>query len=243
LIGIPYSYLHPADVIETNVLGTLHVLQASLEFGVDRLVQTSTSEVYGTAQYTPMDENHPLNPQSPYAASKVGSDKLVESFYRTYDFPAVIVRPFNTYGPRQSPRAIIPAVIIQALQSRRIRLGSVTPKRDLTFVNDTARGFLAASTAPDIEGETIQLGAEREVSIKELVDFVGNILGKKLEIVMEAERRRPKTSEVERLFASNQKAKKLLAWQPEVPLISGLEKTIQWFRGRTDMYKTGVYHV
>jgi NAD dependent epimerase/dehydratase len=243
LIGIPYSCLNPADVIGTNILGTLHVLQASLESGVERLVQTSTSEVYGTARYTPMDENHPLNPQSPYAASKVGSDKLAESFYRTYKFPVVIVRPFNTYGPRQSPRAIIPAIIIQALQSRRIRLGSLTPKRDLTFVKDTVRGFLAASSAPDIEGATIQLGSERESSIQELVDYIGTILGKKLEVVLEARRRRPKTSEVERLFASNQKAKELLGWRPEVPLMAGLEKTIQWFRGRTDLYKAGVYHV
>jgi NAD dependent epimerase/dehydratase len=243
LIGIPYSYLNPADVIETNVLGTLHVLQASLESGVERFVQTSTSEVYGTAIYTPMDENHPLNPQSPYAASKVGSDKLVESFYRTYKFPAVIVRPFNTYGPRQSPRAIIPAIIIQALQFRRIRLGSLTPKRDMTFVKDTARGFLAAASAPEIEGETIHLGSGREFSVQELVDYVGEILGKKLEVVLETGRRRPKTSEVERLFASNQKAKELLGWRPKVSLMSGLEKTIQWFRGRTDFYKTGVYHV
>jgi NAD dependent epimerase/dehydratase len=243
LIGIPYSYLNPADVIETNVLGTLHVLQAGLESGVERLVQTSTSEVYGTARFAPMDESHPLNPQSPYAASKVGSDKLAESFNRAYNFPAVIVRPFNTYGPRQSPRAIIPAIIIQALRSRRIRLGSLTPKRDLTFVKDTARGFLAASTAPDIDGETIQLGTEQEVSIKELVDFIGKILGKKLEVALDAGRRRPKTSEVERLLASNQKARKLLDWRPEVPLMSGLEKTIHWFRGRSDAYKAGVYHV
>jgi NAD dependent epimerase/dehydratase len=243
LIGIPYSYMNPADVIETNVLGTLNILQASLEAGVERLVQTSTSEVYGTARYTPMDECHPLNPQSPYAASKVGSDKLAESFYHTYRFPAVIVRPFNTYGPRQSPRAIIPAIIIQALRSRRIRLGSLTPKRDLTFVKDTVRGFLAASITPEIEGETIQLGSECEVSIQELVDYIGKILRKKLEVVLEAGRRRPKTSEVERLFASSQKAKELLAWQPEVSLMSGLEKTVQWFRGRADLYKAGVYHV
>ncbi len=243
LIGIPYSYRNPADVIETNVMGTLHVLQASLESGVERLVQTSTSEVYGTAKYAPMDESHPLNPQSPYAASKVGSDKLAESFYHTYGFPAVIVRPFNTYGPRQSPRAIIPAIIIQALQSRRIRLGSLTPKRDLTFVKDTVRGFLAASMTLKIEGETIQLGSEREVSIQELVDYIGELLMKKLEVVLDAGRRRPKTSEVERLFASNQKAKEILGWRPEVPLMSGLEKTIQWFRGRPDLYKAGVYHV
>ncbi len=244
LIGIPYSYTNPADVIQTNVLGTLHVLQASLDYGIDRLVQTSTSEVYGTALYAPMDENHPLNPQSPYAASKVASDKLAESFYRTYGLPAVILRPFNTYGPRQSPRAVIPAIIIQALHSRQIRLGGVTPKRDLTFVQDTARGFIAASSASKkIEGKTIQLGSQLEVSIQELVGYIGKIIKKKLDIISDEARRRPKTSEVNRLLASNQKAKELLDWRPEISLIAGLEKTVEWFRGRTDLYKPGVYHV
>jgi NAD dependent epimerase/dehydratase len=243
LIGIPYSYASPADVVQTNVMGSFNVLQACLEYGVDRLVQTSTSEVYGTAQYTPMDENHPLNPQSPYAASKVGSDKLAESFYRSYGLPAVILRPFNAYGPRQSPRAVIPAIIIQALHSRQVRLGSVTPKRDLTFVTDVARGFLAASSAPGIEGQTIQLGSQYEVSVQELVDLIGRILKKNLVVVSDAKRRRPAASEVNRLLASNQKANELLDWTPKISLIAGLEKTIQWFRGRTDLYKSGVYHV
>jgi dTDP-glucose 4,6-dehydratase len=243
LIGIPYSYLNPADVIQTNVLGTLHVLQACLEFGVDRLVQTSTSEVYGTAEYVPMDEKHPLNPQSPYAASKVGSDKLAESYHRTYGLPVVILRPFNTYGPRQSPRAVIPTIIIQALLSRTVRLGNPETRRDLTYVKDTARGFVAASTAPKVEGETIQLGSQCEYSVAELVGFVGTILNRKLKIVLDARRLRPKASEVERLFASNQGAKKRLQWQPEVLLIDGLEKTVRWFRGRTDLYRRDLYHV
>ncbi len=243
LIGIPYSFRNPADVVQTNVLGTLHVLQACLEFGVERVVQTSTSEVYGTAQYVPMDEKHPLKPQSPYAASKVGSDKLAESFFCTYGLPVVILRPFNTYGPRQSPRAIIPAIIIQALQSRRIRLGSLTPRRDLTYVKDTARGFLAASSALEIEGETIQIGAQREVSIQELVGLIGAILKKELDVIPDAGRRRPKASEVERLYASNQKAKELMGWRPQVSLEKGLENTVRWFRGRKDLYKTGIYHV
>jgi NAD dependent epimerase/dehydratase len=243
LVGIPYSYASPADVIQTNVMGSFHVLQACLEYGVDRLVQTSTSEVYGTAQYTPMDENHPLNPQSPYAASKVGSDKLAESFYRSYGLPAVILRPFNTYGPRQSPRAIIPAIIIQALHSRQVRLGSVTPTRDLTFVTDTARGFLAASSAPKIEGQTIQLGSQDEISVQELVELIGRILKKNLVVISEAKRRRPTASEVNRLLASNQKANELLDWKPKISLIAGLEKTVRWFRGRTDLYQSGVYHV
>jgi NAD dependent epimerase/dehydratase len=243
LIGIPYSYLNPADVIETNVLGSLHVLQACLESGVERMVQTSTSEVYGTAKYVPMDEKHPLNPQSPYAASKVGSDKLAESFCRTYGLPVVIVRPFNTYGPRQSPRAVIPTIIVQALQSLPVRLGNLKSKRDLTYVKDTARGFIAASAAPKVEGDTIQLGSQQECSIAELVDMVGTILGRNLKVVSEAGRRRPKASEVERLFASNQSAKERLRWQPEVSLMDGLERTINWFRGRTDIYKKDFYHV
>ncbi len=243
LIGIPYSYVNPADVIHTNVLGTLHVLQASLESDVERVVQTSTSEVYGTAQYVPMDEKHPLNPQSPYAASKVGSDKLAESFFRTYKLPVVIVRPFNTYGPRQSPRAVIPAIIIQALRSRRIRLGNVEATRDMTFVKDTVRGFMAASSAPDVEGATIQLGSQTEHSVLELAQAVGKVLKKKLIIVEDSNRRRPKTSEVERLFASNENARMRLRWQPGFTLAEGLEQTVDWFRSRADSYKTDYYHV
>jgi dTDP-glucose 4,6-dehydratase len=243
LIGIPYSYVNPADVIQTNVLGTLHVLQASLESGVERVVQTSTSEVYGTAQYVPMDEKHPLNPQSPYAASKVASDKLAESFYRTYKLPAVIVRPFNTYGPRQSPRAVIPAIIIQALRSRRIRLGSVDTVRDMTFVKDTVRGFMAASSAPGVEGETIQLGSQTECSVLELARAVGKVLNKNLVIVEDANRRRPKTSEVERLFASNEYARTRLRWQPGFSLTEGLALTVDWFQRRIDLYKTDYYHI
>ncbi len=243
LVGIPYSYMSPEDVIQTNVLGSLHVLQAALESGIDRLVQTSTSEVYGNAEYVPMDEKHPLNPQSPYAASKVGSDKLAESYYRAYGLPVVIVRPFNTYGPRQSPRAVIPAIIIQALKSNRIRLGSLEPRRDLTFVRDMVKGFIAASAAPKIEGETIQLGSQQEHSVSDLAEFIGSILNKQLKTVTDAERRRPKTSEVERLFASNLRARERLHWQPEVALRDGLEETINWFRKRTDRYKRHFYHV
>jgi NAD dependent epimerase/dehydratase len=243
LIGIPYSYVNPADVVQTNVAGTLNVLQACLDSGVERLVQTSTSEVYGSAQYVPMDEKHPLNPQSPYAASKVGSDKLAESFYRTYGLPVVVVRPFNTYGPRQSPRAVIPTILIQALRSRSVHLGSVDTKRDLTFVKDTARGFIAASAAPKVEGETIQLGSQREYAISELVDIIGSILGKQLKVVTDSSRIRPSASEVGRLFASNQKANEKLRWQPEVSLYKGLEKTVDWFRRRIDQYKADLYHI
>jgi NAD dependent epimerase/dehydratase len=236
LIGIPYSYVNPEDVVQTNILGTLRVLQASLEYGVDRLIQTSTSEVYGTAQYVPMDEKHPLNPQSPYAASKVGSDKLAESYYHTYNLPVVLLRPFNTYGPRQSPRAVIPAIIIQALRSRAVRLGNLETRRDLTFVRDTVQGFVAASCALKVEGETIQLGSQREYSISELVGLIGAILNKKLNVVSEAERRRPSGSEVQRLFASNQNAQKRLNWRPRVTLPEGLERTVRWFRRHIDRY-------
>ncbi len=243
LIGIPYSYVNPSDVVSTNVLGSLNVLQASLECGVDRMVQTSTSEVYGTAQYVPMDETHPLNPQSPYAASKVGSDKLAESFHHAYGLPVTIIRPFNAYGPRQSPRAVIPTIITQALRSTTVALGSLEPRRDLTFVKDTARGFVAAAVARGAEGLTIQLGHQSETSVSELVELVSSILGKKLKVVVESRRRRPRTSEVMQLHASNQRAREILGWRPEVSLAAGLEKTIDWFRNRADFYKRGLYYI
>ncbi|MBN2321964.1 MAG: SDR family NAD(P)-dependent oxidoreductase [Acidobacteria bacterium] len=243
LIGIPYSYSNPEDVVQTNVMGTMNVLQACLEYGVGRMVHTSTSEVYGTARYVPMDEKHPLSPQSPYAASKVGGDKLAESFYRSYGLPVVILRPFNTYGPRQSPRAVIPTIVIQALRGRSIRLGSLDPRRDLTFVKDTARGFLAAASAPKIEGRTIQIGSQQEHSVADLVALVEKILSKELRVIQDPGRRRPESSEVERLFASNENAGILLNWRPKVALKNGLEQTVRWFRKHADQYKSNLYHV
>ncbi len=243
LIGIPYSYAHPADVVSTNMLGSLHVLQASLEWGVERVIQTSTSEVYGTAQYVPMDEAHPLNPQSPYAASKVGSDKLAESFYRAYGLPVTILRPFNTYGPRQSPRAVIPTIITQALRSSTVALGSLEPRRDLTFVKDTVRGFVAAAATRGTEGQTIQLGSQSETSVSDLVDLVAGILRKKLKVIAETRRKRPPTSEVMQLHASNRRAREILGWRPRVPLAAGLEKTIDWFKSRSDLYRHGLYYI
>ncbi len=243
LVGIPYSFTNPADVVATNVGGTLNVVQACLDAGVARLVQTSTSEVYGSAQYVPMDENHPLNPQSPYAASKASSDMVAESYRRAFGLPVVIVRPFNTYGPRQSPQAFIPTIIAQALDSATIRLGRLNPRRDLTYVHDTVRGFLAAGTAPDCEGEIIHLGSEQETSVTDLVGLVGSILGKQLRVVVESRRRRPKESEVERLLSSNHKAAALLSWRPEVPLALGLKRTIQWFQKNPHRYKSKLYHV
>lgn len=207
------------------------------------MVHTSTSEVYGTARYVPMDEKHPLSPQSPYAASKVGGDKLAESFYRSYGLPVVILRPFNTYGPRQSPRAVIPTIVIQALRGRSIRLGSLDPRRDLTFVKDTARGFLAAASAPKIEGRTIQIGSQQEHSVADLVALVEKILSKELRVIQDPGRRRPESSEVERLFASNENAGILLNWRPKVALKNGLEQTVRWFRKHADQYKSNLYHV
>jgi dTDP-glucose 4,6-dehydratase len=243
LIGIPYSYVNPADVVSTNVLGTLHVLQAARECGIKRVIQTSTSEVYGTAQYVPMDEDHHLAPQSPYAASKIGSDMLAWSYYRTYGLPVTILRPFNTYGPRQSPRAVIPTIITQALCSTSIRLGSVAPRRDLTFVTDTARGFVAAAVAPDAVGQVVQLGSQRETAVAEIVELVGRILKKRLRVHQERQRIRPAASEVERLFASNRKAAELLGWRPEVSLMQGLEKTIRWFENRSAFCEHDLYHI
>ncbi len=243
LIGIPYSYVNPLDVVSTNVLGTAHVLQAGREFSIERIVQTSTSEVYGTAQYVPMDEAHPLAPQSPYAASKVAADKLAESYHRAYGLPVTIVRPFNTYGPRQSPRAVIPTIVLQALRGKRIRLGNTGPSRDLTFVTDTARGFVDAALSPAAEGQTVQLGSGTETSVRDLVAAVAAILGKELVVVRERRRERPRGSEVERLYASNRRAADLTGWRPTVPLARGLQKTIHWFRGRTALYKTDLYHV
>ncbi len=242
-IGIPYSSANPADVVGTNVGGTLNVLQACLDADIARLVLTSTSEVYGTAQFVPMDENHPLNPQSPYAASKASADLIAESFRRTYGLPVVIVRPFNAYGPRQSPPAVIPTIILQALESATIRLGRLDPRRDLTYVQDTVRGFVAAGTAPDCEGHTIHLGSEHETSVTDLVGLVGSILGKQLRVVTETKRRRPRASEVERLLSSNHKAAALLSWRPEVPLPLGLKRTIQWLEKTSHRYKSALYNM
>lgn len=241
LIAIPYSYLHPREVVETNVLGTLNILQACRENRVERLVHTSTSEVYGTGQYTPMDEKHPLHAQSPYAASKIGADKLVESFYHSYDLPAVTIRPFNTFGPRQSARAVIPTIISQALASEKIHIGNLTTKRDFTFVLDTVRGFLLAGSIPGIEGETFNLGTTREVSIGELIELISRLLGKDLIVEQDAERFRPDKSEVMRLLSDYSKAQERLGWTPAWSLSEGLEKTIEWIQEHISIYPVHTY--
>lgn len=242
-IAIPYSYINPRDFFETNVLGTLNVAQACLDAGVSRLVHTSTSEVYGSAQTVPITEDHPLHPQSPYAASKVGADKLVDSYNRAFELPTVVLRPFNTYGPHQSARAVIPTIISQALAGGTLRLGALDTRRDLTFVTDTAAGFIAAATAPDAPGRTVQLGTGEEVSIQEIVDAVGRVLGRDLEVEVDQARIRPAASEVERLISDPLLARELLGWEPRVSLDEGLGRTIEWIDENRARFRVNEYTV
>ncbi len=243
LIAIPYSYVHPREVIEVNVLGTTNVLMAARDFAVRRMVHTSTSEVYGTAQYVPIDEQHPLQGQSPYSASKIGADKIVESFVRSVELPVATLRPFNTYGPRQSARAVIPTIITQALARDEIRLGSLTPQRDLTFVADTADGFMRMATHDAAVGQEVNIGADATISIGELVQKILRIVGRELPIVSEEQRMRPAGSEVLRLWADNRKAGALIGWRPRVSLDEGLARTVDWIRGNLSRYRPGVYEV
>ncbi len=240
-IAIPYSYVNPRDFVEVNVLGTLNVAEAARRHGVTRVVHTSTSEVYGSAQTVPMTEAHPLEPQSPYAASKLAADKLIDSYHRSFDLPACVVRPFNTYGPRQSARAIIPTIISQALAGSPLRLGSLTPRRDLTFVADTAAGFVAAATAEDAVGRTIQLGANHDVSVGDLVRLVGEVLGRELSVETDPRRVRPEASEVVRLISGPFLAEKVLGWRAEVPLSEGLAQTIAWMERNAERYRASDY--
>jgi dTDP-glucose 4,6-dehydratase len=243
LIAIPYSYLHPREVIETNILGTLNVLMVARETKVERVIHTSSSEVYGTAQRVPISEDHPLQGQSPYSASKIGADKLAESFYCSYDLPVVTVRPFNAYGPRQSARAVIPTIITQALVQDRICLGDLTPRRDLTYVEDTVAGFVAACEVSSAVGQTINIGSDQEISIGDLALKIIDLVGRDCQIVMDEQRLRPKQSEVRRLWADNRKAKELLNWQPRHSLDEGLTKTIRWISLHLDRYRPEQYQV
>ncbi len=243
LIAIPYSYIHPREVIEVNVLGTTNVLMAGRDFAVRRIVHTSTSEVYGTAQYVPIDERHPLQGQSPYSASKIGADKIVESFVRSFELPVATLRPFNTYGPRQSARAVIPTIITQALARNEIRLGSLTPQRDLTFVADTVDGFLRMATHDAAVGHEVNIGADATIAIGELADKILRIVGRDLPIIADEQRMRPAGSEVLRLWADNRKAAALIGWRPQVPLDEGLTRTVEWIRGNLARYRPGVYEV
>jgi len=241
LISIPYSYRHPVEVAETNLIGTLNVLTACKETGVGRLVHTSTSEVYGTARYAPIDENHPLQGQSPYSASKIGADKLAESFACAYNLAVVTVRPFNTYGPRQSARAVIPTIITQALALNTIRLGNLDTTRDFTYVSDTVNGFIRAAEASDVAGQTFNLGSGHEIRIRDLAQKIVQIIGRKVELQVDEQRLRPEGSEVLRLISDNRKALVELGWNPEVSLEVGLQRTIAWVSDNLDWYPVGTY--
>ncbi len=241
IISIPYSYRHPAEVAETNFIGTLNVLMACRDLRVGRLIHASSSEVYGTAQRVPMDESHPLRAQSPYSASKIGADKLAESFYCAYDLPVVTVRPFNTFGPRQSARAVIPTVITQALVGGSIRIGNIDARRDFTFVSDTVAGFLSAAQAEGVFGQTFNLGTGQEVRIGDLVQLVAGKVGHPMNLVVEQERLRPQGSEVERLCSDNTLARKQLGWEPRVPFEEGIDRTIEWIGAHLEHYRPGQY--
>lgn len=241
LIAIPYSYQHPREVTETNVLGTLNVLEGARAHDVGRVIHTSTSEVYGTAQRVPIDEDHPRAAQSPYAASKTGADQLARAYHRSFGTPVVTLRPFNTYGPRQSDRAVIPTIIAQALASDVVRLGSLTPTRDLTFVLDTVDGFIRCATAAKAVGEEINLGTGEEISIGDLAKKIIAAAGRPVRIVQDKGRVRPPKSEVERLISDHRKARRLLGWRPTVSLEKGLRETIAFVEKNMDLYMPGAY--
>lgn len=248
LISIPYSYLHPVETVETNILGTLNILQACRKSGA-KLIHTSTSEVYGTAQRVPIDENHPLQGQSPYSASKIGADKLVEAYFRSYNVQSITIRPFNTYGPGQSARAVIPTIISQALTQQELNLGSLETLRDFTFLDDTVNGFLLGGEKinlsdqnPSILGETINLGSGSEITIGEIAHMILGIVNRAdMPIMTDPQRLRPEKSEVMRLLSDNRKAMDLLGWSPQVPLLQGLERTVNWIRSHAELYRPSVY--
>ena len=242
LIAIPYSYLHPQEVVETNVMGTLNVLLAARDLGTARLVHTSTSEVYGTAQYVPIDEAHPLQGQSPYSASKIGADKLAESFHRSFGLPVATIRPFNTYGPRQSARAVIPTIITQALTLDQVQLGAIEPRRDLTFVADTVDAFVRLG-ASGVVGEEINAGSGVSITVGDLARKILHLIGRDVPIVADDQRLRPAQSEVMHLLADPEKARRLIGWEPHVSLDEGLQRTIDWVRDHLGLYRPGVYEV
>lgn len=243
LIAIPYSYLAPESYVNTNIKGTLNVLQACLEEGVKKVVHTSTSETYGTARYTPIDENHPLQGQSPYSASKIGADKLAESFYLSFDLPVATIRPFNTYGPRQSARAIIPTIITQVLTNFELKLGLLTPVRDLTYVKDTVAGFLRIAESDRTAGKVVNVGTGSGITVGGLAEKIIRIVGKDVRIVCDEQRIRPEKSEVMELICDNRKAKELTGWEPQYVLDEGLRETIAWMRNNLNLYKVGFYNV
>ena len=244
LIAIPFSYHSPDSYVDTNIKGTLNVLQAARDLGTERIMVTSTSEVYGTAQYVPIDEKHPYQGQSPYSATKIGADRLAESFYRSFDLPVSIVRPFNTYGPRQSARAIIPTIITQLLAGKEeIKLGSLTPTRDFNFVKDTAAGFIAIAESDKTIGQEINIATQQEISMGDLANELIRQINPKAKIVCDEQRLRPEKSEVNRLLGANAKIKELTDWTQTYTLEQGLKETIEWMRGNMGAYKTDIYNV
>jgi len=244
LIGIPYSYISPLAYIKTNTEGTYNILEAGRKLGLDRIIVTSTSEIYGTAQYVPIDEKHPYNPQSPYAASKASADHLALSYYRSFGTPVTIIRPFNTYGPRQSARAIIPTIVTQILSGKtQIKLGNLEPTRDLNYVKDTANGFVTVGLHEKTIGDVYNIGSGREISIGELAQKIMDLLGRNVEIVQDEQRVRPDKSEVERLLCNADKAKALTGWEPKYTLEEGLNETIEWMENNMQYYKPDIYNV
>lgn len=244
LIAIPFSYHSPDSYVDTNIKGTLNVLQAARELETEKIMITSTSEVYGTARYVPIDEKHPFQGQSPYSATKIGADRLTESFYRSFRLPAAIVRPFNTYGPRQSARAVIPTIITQLLAGKKeIKLGMLTPTRDFNYVKDTAEGFIAIAESDKTVGEEINIASQREISIGDLASEIIKQINPNAELICDEQRLRPEKSEVNRLLGSNEKIQKLTNWKPRYSLEQGLGETIEWVRQNMKCYKPDIYNV
>lgn len=244
LIGIPYSYVSPLAYIKTNVEGTYNILQSARQHNSDRVIVTSTSETYGSAQYVPIDEEHPMVGQSPYSASKISADQLAISYHRSFEMPVTIARPFNTYGPRQSARAIIPTIITQILNGQKeIKLGNLSPTRDFNYVKDTAAGFIALAKADNTIGEITNIGSNFEISMRDTVNLIVKLTGENVKIVTDEQRVRPDKSEVDRLYCDNSKIKKLTAWKPEYSLESGLKETIDWFADNMKFYKPEIYNV
>jgi NAD dependent epimerase/dehydratase len=246
LIAIPYSYIAPQSYVETNITGTLNVCKAALDQHVSRVIHTSTSEVYGSAQYVPIDEAHPLQAQSPYSASKIGADAMAMSFYNAFELPLTIARPFNTYGPRQSARAFIPTIISQIASNQpQLKLGDITPTRDLNFVIDTCRGFIALEESGDAIGEVVNIGSNAEISVGDVASLIKQEMESNIEIVVDQQRIRPEKSEVVRLWCDNTKIKEIANFSPEYDIVSGLKKTIDWFQKKDNLakYKSDIYNI
>jgi NAD dependent epimerase/dehydratase len=246
LIAIPYSYVAPDSYVDTNIKGTLNICQAARENDVKRVIHTSTSEVYGTAQYVPIDEKHPLQPQSPYSATKIAADAMAMSFYNAFEMPITIARPFNTYGPRQSARAVIPTIITQIMNGKKkIKLGDVSPTRDFNYVEDTCRGFIALAESDQTVGETVNIGSNFEISVGDTLNLIKELMGSDIEFITDDQRLRPEKSEVFRLWCDNTKINELTGFEPKVDIREGLQKTIDWFSlpGKLSMYKSDIYNV